>query len=320
VKTAFLRKIAIIAMISSFCGGCNFIRIYQCFQGRIYERSGLNRNTITLNDVTVSLWEGGTGPNLLLLHGFGGDATLGWADQLPYFSKHFHVIVPDLLWFGDSTSKNPATIEDQVHMVNELLKHLNVHSYDVLGISYGGLIANELALANKKQIHKVVLVDSPASSYTEADYRELLSRFGITNAHELLLPTDDAGLKRLYEAAYYHPPLRTKFGAKSVIKNLINTNRKQKLDLIDNLVSELRTIQDRTERISQDTLIIWGEFDPVFPLPIARRLKDELGDHAQIAIINNARHAPNLEYPEQFNVLVTNFLIPPSGAPLTHSH
>lgn len=309
MKFNLFLKMATVLLFVFLINACSFVHIHRNIQTKKYNNAGVSQRMVKLENATVSFWEGGTGPDLLLLHGFGGDATVAWTEQLPYFAKHFHVIAPDLLWFGESKGKDPATVEDQLQMIKELLAYLDVKKYDVLGISFGGILAFELAASDAKRVQKVVLVATPGSSYLKEDYLNLLERFHVKNLHEILLPPDAKSLARLYKIAYFNPPFKTKLGSSSVLKDLINRNRKEKLTMIDNLVSELNTIHKRRQKFKQGALIIWGEDDPIFPLAIGERLKNNLGDNARLVIIKNARHAPNLEYPALFNKIVSDFLL-----------
>ena len=72
-------------------------------------KSGLTRRGFTervLSDSTHRLhfWlkEGGTKDPLIVLHGFGGDALWTWANNMPALAKDRPVLIPDMLWFGQS--------------------------------------------------------------------------------------------------------------------------------------------------------------------------------------------------------------------------
>ena len=53
-------------------------------------------------------------------------------------------------------------------------------------------------------------------------------------------------------------------------------------------------------------MVVWGREDPVFPLEIGERLA--YGLKAPLRIVEKARHAPNLEHPEEFNRILRGFL------------
>ena len=62
-------------------------------------------------------------------------------------------------------------------------------------------------------------------------------------------------------------------------------------------VGGLSQLDTRPGAITQQTLLIWGRHDQVFPLEIGERLAGDLGDLATLRVIDDARHAPNLEHP-----------------------
>ncbi|KAA8530840.1 hypothetical protein F0562_005536 [Nyssa sinensis] len=64
-------------------------------------------------------------------------------------------------------------------------------------------------------------------------------------------------------------------------------------------------------KITQPTLIVWGEHDQVFPIELAHRLKRHLGENAQLEAIKNAGHAINVEKPKELYKHLKSFIIDP---------
>ena len=75
---------------------------------------------------------------------------------------------------------------------------------------------------------------------------------------------------------------------------------------------ELRKVdfvmEEVIRKISQPTLIIWGQKDKIFPVEMARRFKAEIRD-ASLKIATNCRHNPQEEKPEEVNSLIKAFLL-----------
>ena len=95
-------------------------------QARQYRRrflgAGLVEHQIALPSASVRCWIGGEGPPLLLLQGFGANATWQWYGQVGHFASSRRLLVPDLLHFGGSVPRKPdCTLEAQVGMIRELL-------------------------------------------------------------------------------------------------------------------------------------------------------------------------------------------------------
>ena len=59
--------------------------------------------------------------------------------------------------------------------------------------------------------------------------------------------------------------------------------------------------------LPQQTLLVWGEHDPLFPVEVGERLAHSL-ERSELVVIPNTRHAPNVEEPRLFNDIVLEFL------------
>ncbi|GKA92148.1 alpha/beta hydrolase fold-1, partial [Tanacetum coccineum] len=62
-------------------------------------------------------------------------------------------------------------------------------------------------------------------------------------------------------------------------------------------------------KITQPTLIIWGENDEIFPLELGNRLKSHLGDSAELVVLKKTGHAINMEQPKELCRLFKMFFI-----------
>ncbi|MCD7450143.1 hypothetical protein HAX54_003710 [Datura stramonium] len=69
-------------------------------------------------------------------------------------------------------------------------------------------------------------------------------------------------------------------------------------------------------KITQPTLIVWGDQDKIFPLELGHRLKRHLGENAQLVVIKNAGHAFLYEKPSEFHKPLKAFLL---GSPKSPS-
>ncbi|PKI54251.1 hypothetical protein CRG98_025366 [Punica granatum] len=72
-------------------------------------------------------------------------------------------------------------------------------------------------------------------------------------------------------------------------------------------------------KITQPTLIIWGEHDQVFPLDLGHRLKRHIGDNAELVVVKDAGHAFNVQKPKEFYMHLKHFLIDRPSLP-QHNH
>ncbi len=284
---------------------CNVVAWQRGGYEKAMRRAGLAPADLRLGDARVHLWHGGAGHPTVLVHGFGADAIWQWHAQVGALAGR-RVIVPDLLWFGQSASAvRDFSIAHQVRVLVALLDRLGVARADLVGISYGGLVAYELARLHPSRVTRLVLVDSPGRLYTLRDYHELCRRFAVKDVGEVLVPEDVAGVKRLLELAYHDPPFMPDFAARQVLRDLYAPSRREKLALLRALLADLER-PPPPGRPGAPLYLIWGREDPVFPLELGRRLARAHG--ASLAVIARARHAPNLEHPATFNAHLTGFL------------
>ena len=100
-------------------------------------------------------------PYLLMLHGMGANARTNWGSQVATLSKHFNLILPDLIYFGESTSaSNNYSIELQVEQIHEAITKLGITSkINVMGFSYGGLTAAMYNQLHNSDVIKLIILD-----------------------------------------------------------------------------------------------------------------------------------------------------------------
>ncbi len=110
-----------------------------------------------INGLNLYYEEAGSGPPLLLIAGLSG-TTLGWAMLLPALAAHFRVIAFDNRGAGRSSAPpGPYTTRQMAGDAAALLEHLGITRAHVIGLSLGGMIAQELALAHPERVDHLVL-------------------------------------------------------------------------------------------------------------------------------------------------------------------
>jgi pimeloyl-ACP methyl ester carboxylesterase len=222
-------------------------------------------------------------------------------------ARDHRVIMPDLLWFGDSRSEDrDYSIDHQVRAVEALLDKLGASRADVVGVSYGGLVAHELASDRAALVRDLVLVDTPGRVYRRADYQQLCDRFGVDHLGKVLVPRDARGVETLLDLAYFDPPWIPGFALEQTLTSLYATQRDERVALLDSLLASQDALVSRPATLKASPLVVWGREDPVFPLEIGHRLAASL--RAPLRVLEHARHAPNLEHPEEFNRILRGFL------------
>lgn len=115
---------------------------------------------IPVNGIEVNAAVAGTGPALLMLHGFPHTWRL-WSQVIGPLSEHHRVIAPDLRGLGDSTrAADGYDAENLARDAEQLLADLNVDSAAVVGIDAGAAPAFLLALRRPDLVHRTVLMEA----------------------------------------------------------------------------------------------------------------------------------------------------------------
>jgi pimeloyl-ACP methyl ester carboxylesterase len=130
-------------------------------------KNGINAYTYQDADFKIHYHKGGNGPVLLFIHGFALDAMMNWVDQMILFSNQYTVIAPDLLWFGQSNSSKHPDLSSQREAIERLLKDLNIEKVHVIGQSYGGFIAIDLAIKNPGLVDKLCIANSAVTTFDD---------------------------------------------------------------------------------------------------------------------------------------------------------
>ena len=119
---------------------------------------------IKANGIHLAVYEAGTGPAVVLLHGFPGLAYT-WRHQIPALAAAgYRVIVPDLRGYGQSDLPNAVEDYDLAHLLGDLLgllDALEVESAVFMGHDWGGLLAWQMPLFHPKRVLGVIGVNTP---------------------------------------------------------------------------------------------------------------------------------------------------------------
>lgn len=269
--------------------------------------AGLEQRRMDLGRAQVRFWIGGNGPPLVLLHGFGADATWAWHAQARALAKRHTLLIPDLVWFGGTHSDHDdRSLYFQAEVQAALAQALGWDRYDLCGISYGGLVAFTLAAMYGDRVRRLCLVDSPGPVYDDRDHHHILSSFGVDEVADVVIPRGPEDVRRLLELVWTQPPPTPGFVLRQTFENVFSDRVEEKRGLLSWL-DEMRRSPTPDWDLPHPTLLVWGENDPLFPLAVAHRLRDAL-ERAELVVIGDARHAPNLEYPATFNRALLDFL------------
>ena len=121
------------------------------------------------------------GEPLILITGLGGGHT-AWFFQLRSFKKHFQCITMDNRGIGKTDKpKEPYTVRTMADDIIGLMDHLSIEKADVVGISMGGMISQEIAINYPDRVKKLVLgCTAPTTTGAIGVQTELMKAMGLT--------------------------------------------------------------------------------------------------------------------------------------------
>ncbi len=248
---------------------------------------------------------GGSGSPVLLVMGLGTPA-VGWAEQLPAFRARHRTVAFDNRGCGRSgTPPGPWTIADMAEDAVAVLDHLGIERAHLVGISMGGMIAQEIAIARPERVGALVL----ASTYAAPD--EHVSRVA-KRAVEIFAGGDG---QRVFAAFQYL--LEITFSKDYLAREGLRIVQLMAEGLPDgpNLpglaaqaVAALAfDARERASRIRAPALVLTGDADafiwPSCSEDLAARIPG-----ARLALIPGGTHAANLERAAEWNAIVLDFL------------
>jgi pimeloyl-ACP methyl ester carboxylesterase len=234
--------------------------------------------------------EEGEGEPLVLLHGLFG-ALSNFRDLIEHFRLQYKVVVPMLPLFElDILHTTVGGLAKHVHKFLELKDYRGVH---LLGNSLGGHVGLVYTLKHPERIKSLTLTGS--SGLFENGMGDTYPRRG-----------DYEYIKKKTEVTFYDPVMATKELVDEVFE--ITRNRLKVIKIIALAKSAIRNnLGEELNTIKQPTLLIWGNNDTITPPFVAREF-NRLIPNSELYFIDKCGHAPMMEQPQEFNVILDKFL------------
>jgi len=223
----------------------------------------------------------GEGEPLLIIHGNGGSIN-NFIKQIPYFSKHYKVILADSRSQGKSVyAGDSLTYEMMADDLAALLSAMKIDSANVIGWSDGGINGLLLAIRHPEKVKKLAVTGTNLRPDTTAVYPEIL---------KMVAPS----LKFLKA------------------KKTLTENEKVQLKLTKLLLEQPNIPLSDVQKIVAPTLVIGGDHDVIreeHTMEIYHQLKK-----GYLWILPNSGHSTPLVYSDDFNRVIADFFESPYRA------
>ncbi len=254
--------------------------------------AGLHSRTIEVGNLDWHYLEGGNGGTLVALHGFGADAD-HWLRVAPRLRRHFHLVAPDLVGFGESSQGDDLEydIESQVERLRRFLDQAGVDSCVMAGNSMGGWIASRFAARYPGRVSALWLL-APLG-VAECEPGELLERIDHGSGNPLEIQTLSEFKSRVFQPMFARPPhlpypLRIHYGRRALDRSV----RAQSMfaQVRKNSVPLEQTIS----LLEIPILVQWGRQDRAVHVSGADRLHLAIRQ-GEVKIQDHIGHLPMLE-------------------------
>jgi len=245
-------------------------------------QAGFTRRHLTGTNGDLTVFEGGKGPHLVLIHDAGEQAG-SWARTVSPLLEDYRVVIPDLAGHGSSDpDRGPITVDMIVRGFSEVMVACCPDGdLTLVGNGLGAWVALQYALDNPERVARLVVVnggpmapdDTPVNLFPSNRNEARLMMDGLMGGDAAALPghvLDD-------------------------IVRRANTGPAARIDPTSGIPATV----NRLDRITAPVTLIWGARDELYDLIYASRLLDRLHS-ASIITLEPCGHMPQRECPVEF--------------------
>lgn len=241
--------------------------------------------------------------SMILLNGL-SQSTVAWQLMLPAFVDDYKIILCDFIFQGQSDAEGEWRDFDQhANDVAGLISSLNIDKITVIGISYGSLVAQHLALNYPSKIEKLVLLSTfahktPIFEAIALSWERALETGGYPLMLDVMLPS-------VLSEAYFNKPIIPIDILKAARKS-VNSNP----DALRKLMMATAKRDDyrpHLKAIKAPTLIVHGELDALLPLHLGKAVHNAMPS-STFEVIEGVGHTLNLEATVQTIQAIKKFI------------
>lgn len=258
----------------------------------------------TINGTGLAYVDQGTGPPVVLVHGFPLDHSM-WSNQIEVLSASYRVIVPDLRGFGQSApaSGEKVTMEQFADDLAALADTLSVKEPLVLcGLSMGGYVAFAFWRKYAARLRALILCDTRATADTPEAARARL-QVADQVVREGVPPLADTMRPKLFARTTVRQQPETLKALDRVMLALDPAS----VAAVNRGMAERRDMTAELSQIGCPTLVIVGQHDAISPPDEMRAIAERIPT-AQLVEIPEAGHMTPMEKPAEVNAAILEFL------------
>jgi len=241
-------------------------------------------------------WRSGATPTVLI-HGLGTDRRI-WLYQVPEFCSRVPTLTVDLRGHGRSSAPDGEwTVADMARDIVRLLRQLGAEKANLVGLSLGGMVAQQFALDYPYATASLVLVDTIAGPPPGGD-QPLREALAFIEAQPMRAIAETRIAAAFTDAV--DPVMRGHVIEQAALNDKDNYLRAARATFSFN-------VRERLGEIAAPTLVVVGEQDRTFPMAWMEDVASGIRG-ARLVRLSGAAHISNMERPREFNRAVLDFL------------
>lgn len=279
----------------------------------------VSHRTIRANGIRQHFLEAGSGPPVVLLHGF-PETSYAWRYQIPALSERYRVIAPDLRGYGETDK--PAAGYDKRTMARdlvELLAALGIDRIALVGHDRGARVATHFAKDHPALLDRLVVMDNVPTRIVARSMNAATARAYwfflfhlVPNLPEALIAgREDIWLRHFFSDWCFNPHAISgaDFDAYVAAYRAPGAVRGAMADYRANSEDIAQDMADADVRIACPVLSLWGaDFGAVAQTFDMAAVWAEMADDLRTKAIERCGHLPHEEQPEIVNELLVDFL------------
>jgi pimeloyl-ACP methyl ester carboxylesterase len=296
--------------------GCSYMVKNDKHQVYLKPRYGTDK-FISVQGYNLHYVEAGEGQPILLIPG-AFSTYRHWNRIIPYLSEHYKLLCLDYLGVGDSDKPKSGfgyTIEEQADLVVKMIEALQIRKVHILGVSYGGAIALNLAARYPEKVDMIISIEGNGIEHQNVPYKPMKGLLGWPVLGELSIGMIRAGVadRLVAKSVMGKSWEQMSESARKEIVEIIAQNNKTasrvSWHLISRTLETSRDFTDQAKTIRRPVLYLYGRNSYYHGMAEtnAEFLKAHL-QHVEIVRFYDGIHDLELQKPEEVADIVLQFL------------
>ena len=282
----------------------------QTVVGKYY---GFDSHEVAVGQCDIRYFEQGHGPTLVLIHGAGVSKEV-WLPIIPYLSKQYHLVIPDMPGHGQSCRdlERDYTVQGISQWLSAFLDRLHLGHVHLVGHSIGGSTVAWLAGEQPERVASLTLIAPAGIEQVPTDFNQLtpfMQELVQTGRNRLLIEQAGEYFDKVVKLVMHKVPwlpwgayrflawehMRDAPQLDKVIAGVLKTR--------EQIQSGEESLEQRVRSIKAPVQVLWGEKDQMMHVSGAQ-VFEELRPDIKIYRLADIGHGPMIEVPQKVAELV----------------